>query len=423
MKKNLLKVKAFLESKKTALVEQKKSAALTDEQKSKIEEAMGAVQDAINALDAAEEEATNEQIIDIFAKAMESLSTSTDVAVQAIQAEVQAKLAKMQAKLEKGTVAPKKVVASMSLKKLRASTEASSEGFKPYTAGVDVSTWTPESEVERVETFHTLIGVAAGLEVSTTSNTSIKVRKMAKGSGATAVVLNHGVKPVIEYVGAQNIVTVDTYAGVVEGIADEDLEDNPGLESELQMEALEDLASTENTAALALLVAAGQAYSNANYGTVAYADAKAALAGIIDQVRQALGRRQSPICLAMNSSQWAKLKDLRNENGTPIDIQSVIGDVEQIVDNSLTTDNFLCWAKKYAKLKVYKGKVADWYKGVKVVEDNGAVTAVYSEWRTDESSLRVRQRQVMYVTDNTTVVKGTLSGVVTAITAEPEIEA
>ena len=416
MKKELVKVKAHLTSRLSSLQEQKKSASLNDDQKAKVDEAINSVTDALAELDAAETEATNEQLMAIFAKASEAFATAAAASTEAVEAKLQAQITKMQAKIEKGIGVAKKVVAKMSIKTLKAAAGAKDE-FKPFSAGVDVTDWTPESEIDNVEIFHPVLGVVGGFEVGTTATTSIKIRSMQKGSGSAAVVLNHGVKPVLEYVGAQSVVNVDTYAGVVEGIADEDLEDNAGLENELQMEAMEDLATTENTAAVTLLTGVAKPYGNTNFGKSAYPDAKAALAAIIDQVNQALGRRQSVICLAMNSSQWAKLKDLRNENGTPIDIQSVIGDVKMIVDNSIATDNFLCWAQKFAKLKVYKAKQADWYKGVKVTTAEGAITAVHSEWRTDESSLRVRQREVLYVTDDTTVVKGTISGVVTAITA------
>jgi len=415
MKKELVKVKAHLTSRLNSLNEQKKSASLNDEQKAKVDEAINSVTDALAELDAAEAEATNEQLLAVFAKASEAFAASATASAEAVEAKLQAQISKMQAKIEKGVGAPKKVTARLSLKTLKAAAGSKDE-FKSFSAGVDVTAFTPEAEIENVEIYHTLIGIAGGFEVSATGKTSIKVRTMEKGSGAAAVVLNHGVKPVIEYVGAQSVVNIDTYAGVVEGIADEDLEDNPELENEIQMEAMYELSAAENTAANTLLTGVAQAYGNAAYGKSAYPDAKAALAGIVDQVRQALGNRVSPICLAMNSAQWAKLKDLRNTNGTPIEIQSIIGDVKVIVDNSLTTDNFLCWAQKFAKIKVYKAGKADWYKGVKVTTVAGNVTAVYSEWRTDESSLRVRQREALYVTDDTTVVKGTISGVITAIT-------
>lgn len=419
MKKELLKVKAHLTSRLSSLNEQKKSASLSDEQKVKVDEAIASVQDALGALEAAETEATNEELMAIFAKASEAFAAAASASAEAVEAKLQAQLSKLQSKIDKGIGAPQKVTAKMSLKTLKAAAGTKDE-YKPFSAGVDVTAFTPEAEIENVEIYHPLIGVAGGFEVSATSKTSIKVRTMEKGSGSAAVVLNHGVKPVIEYVGAQSVVNVDTYAGVVAGIADEDLEDNPELENEIQMEAMYELAAAENTAAITLLDGVAKPYGNTNFGTVAYADAKTAMAAIIDQVKQALGKRQSEIVIAMNSSEWAKLKDLRNENGTPIDIASIIGDVTQIVDNSIATDTVYCWAKKYAKIKVYKAGKADWYKGVKVTTSEGNVTAVYSEWRTDESSLRVRQREVLYVTDDNCVVKNTISGVVAALKVVPQ---
>lgn len=412
--KELTKVKGMLETRKDGLEAKRKSASLTDDQKAKLDATLAEVNAAIVSLDEADEQATVDQIISIFTMAVEQLSKSTDEAVADAKNEMQANITKLQAQIEK-TGKSKKFSAKLDFVRMR---EAKSgiDGYKPYSAGVDVSAWTPEAEIDTAETFRPVIGVVQGFEKSTTSKEAIKVRGLKVGSGGATVVLNHAAKPVIETIGSQNVVNVSTYAGVVEGIADEDLEDNAGLEGEIATEALENLAEVENTAAITLLNSVGKAYSNSTFGTKAYADEKTALAAIIDQVHQAKGRRNSQIALAMNSSQWALLKDLRNSNGTPIDVQSVIGDVIQITDNSLTTDSFICWATKFTKLKVYVGVQQDWYKGVKVVKTDGAITAVYSEWRTDESSLRVRTRQVLYVTDANVVVKGNISGVKDAVT-------
>lgn len=417
MNKHLLVVKNILDKKKAAVTSKLAQASLTAEQKTQLDEVMSQINEAISALDAADAEATVEEISSIFAKAVETLSAVTDQTVAQVQNDVQAMVNKLQAKIELQGEKRKKVSARLSFKKMREAAKGE-EGFKPYSAGVDVTAFTPEAEIEDIEIYHPLIGVTQGFDVSTTSVTAIKLRTMGV-TGSAAVVLNHGVKPLIEMVGAQNVVNVSTIAGIVENVADEDLEDNPGLEAEIQQEALTNLGQFENAGALALLVSAGQAFSNANFGTKEGADEKTALIAVIDQVRQALGNRQSDICLAMNSSMWAKLKDLRSPIGMPLDIMGAIGDVIQIVDNTIATDTFYCWAKKFCKIKIYKSKTAEWYKGLHVTGNGTAVTAVYSEWRTDESSLRVRQRQVMYCTDNSVVVKGTLSGVVAAVTAEP----
>lgn len=105
-------------------------------------------------------------------------------------------------------------------------------------------------------------------------------------------------------VGAQNVVNVSTIAGIVENIADEDLEDNPGLEAEIQQEALTNLKQFENAGALALLVSKRDGLFQIQTSVKKLElNEKTALIALIDQVRQALGNRQSEICLAMNSSQ------------------------------------------------------------------------------------------------------------------------
>lgn len=419
MNKHLVALKAYLEKQKTAVTAKLAQANLSAEQKTQLDAVMAQIQSAIDELDAATEDATTDQILSIFSKAVETLSSTTDQQMQQMQSDVQAKLTALQAKITIAENSGKKFSARLDHARLKAATGYAKDEFKPYSAGVDVDAYTPEATIEDVEIFHPLIGVAAGFNVSTTSTTAIKLRKFGV-TGSAAVVANHGVKPTIEMVGSQNIVNVTTIAGVVEGIADEDLEDNTGLQTEVQQEALDNLAQFENVSAIALLNNVAQPYANVNFGTKAKADEKTALSAIIDQVRQALGNRTSDVALALNSSQWALLKDLRNDNGTPIDIQSAIGDVIQIVDNKLVGDNFICFAKKFANIKIYKGKTAEWYRGIKVISAEGTITAVYSEWRTDEQSVRVRQREVMYVSDDSTVVKGTISGVVAALKTVPQ---
>jgi HK97 family phage major capsid protein len=392
-------------------------ASITPEQKQKLDEIMSEVTTMISELEAADDAATNEQLSTIFSKAVETLNSVAETSGQQMEANVQAMIAKLQAKIEIKAKSEKKFSAKLSLLKLKANKEVQSlDGHKPYSAGVDVTAWTPESEIDNVEIYRPVIGVVGGFTISSTNRTSVKVRKFGLDSGACAIVVNHGIKPELITLGSQTAVEVSTYAGVVKGIADEDLEDNPGLEAEIQNEALENLASVENDAAIVLLKGVASTYANVAFGTKVGADEKTAIIAIIDMVQQKLGRRVSEICFALNSSQWALLGDLRNSNGTPIPIDSIFGNVTKIVDNTLANDEFICWAKKFAKFAVYKSTQTDWYKGVQVVSSEGTITTVTSEWQTDESSVRVRQRQVMYVSDATTVVKGTISGVKEAIT-------
>lgn len=421
MNKHLIKVKALLDAKKTGIETKKLSASLSDDQKAKLDESLAKINEGIAALEAADEEATVAEIVGVFTQAIEALQSSTETMTASMKSEIlgetQKELEKLQAQIQAGGSKGKKFNAFLSLKVLKNSETKALDGYKPYSAGVDVTAWTPEAEIENVPVYHPLIGVAAGFSIAGTTRTSIKLRKFAIGSGSAAVVSLHEAKPVIEPVGSQSVVNVSTYAGVVEGIADEDLEDNAGLEQEVQQEALTNLGEVENTACIALLEAQGQAYANATFGTKIGADERTALAAIVDQVKKAAGTRQTGISFALNSSTWAKIDDLRaNASGVPLAVDSVLGDVNRIIDNTLTADNFYCWADAFSKIRIYKSEQADWYKGVQVTKDGANVTAVYSEWRTDEQSLRVRQREVIYNSDDTTIVKGTISGVVTAVT-------
>lgn len=415
----LQQLRANLVAQKTKVDEKLLQASLSAEQKTALEDVLKKIEENVRLIDEAAEQATNEQLMAIFTQAIEAFKAASEQNMQEVQASLKAtnaEMLKLQAKIEGGGSSKKKFKASVDFKLLKSSDKIVSDGFKPYSAGVDVTAYTPEAEIETVEVFHPLIGVTQGFEYGTTSKETIKVRKLSKDSGGCSVVLDHAAKPVVEYIGAQSVVNVSTFAGIVEGIADEDLEDNPTLQTEIQNEAFIDLAEYENTAAIAILESAGQAYANTNFGTKAGADTRTAVAAILDQVRQALGKRTSRIAFALNSSQWALLEDLRaSDSGVLLGVDSLLGDVIKVVDNSLTTDKFYCWAQKFAKVKMYKSPKETWYQGVQVTKDGANVTAVYSEYRTDETSLRVRQRQAMYITDATTVVKGTLSGVVAAL--------
>ena len=418
MNKHLKSVKALLDAKKANITEKLK-ASISDDVKKALEEALAGINQGLADLESAEAEASIEEIVGLFTKAIESLSNTSKV-VEAetamLKASMQASVDKLQAKIDAGAGRKQKLVARLSLKDLK-----KNKDFTPFSAAVDMSAWTPESEVDVVPAFHPLIGAVGGFEISTTAKPSIKVRGLS-ATGTALVVANHDPKPVIDVVGSQRVVTANTIAGVIEGVADEDLEDNPELEAELTNEALENLAQAENTSAIALLEASGQAFANVNFGTVDYADAKTALVAIVDQVKQALGNRKSEICVVANSSTWAKLKDLRNENGTPITLESIIGDIIAIEDNALEGDAFYAFAKKFVKMKIYVGAKAEWYKGVKtILDEDDAITAVYSEWRTDEQSIRVRERVIMYVSDTSVVVKGNISDVVAEITAGEEV--
>ena len=417
MNKNVKNVMDLLVAKK-ANIQGKLKGSISEEVKKSLETALAEIETGIADLEALETEATIEDVTAVFTKAMETLvnaGTATEAEVASLKASMEANLQKLQSQIVK-SAEKKKMSAKLQLAKIK---KESKTDFVPFHAGVDLTLWTPEAEIDNVEAYHPLIGVVGGFTISTTSKPTVKVRGLS-ATGTATVVANHAPKPLIEFVGSQGKVNAETIAGVVDGIADEDLEDNPELELEITNEALEALAQAENVSAVALLEASAEEFDAEGFGTVAYADEKTAIIAVVNQVKKALGKRTSDISFVANSTTWAKLKDLRNVNGTPISLDSILGEINAIEDNTLTGDNFYCFAKKFANFKVYKTAKDEWYKGVKTVLDaNKAITAVYSEWRTDESSLRVRERVLMYIADTNTVVKGSISAVLAEITPEP----
>ena len=166
-------LRANLVSQKTKVDEKLLQASLSAEQKTALEDVLAKVNENIKLIDEAEETASNEQLMAIFTQAIEafkSAATAENVEVQASLKATQADMLKLQAKIDNGGAgAGKKFKASVDFKRLKESKNIVSDGFKPYSAGVDVTAYTPEAEIETVEVFHPLIGVTQGFEYSTTA--------------------------------------------------------------------------------------------------------------------------------------------------------------------------------------------------------------------------------------------------------------
>lgn len=287
---------------------------------------------------------------------------------------------------------------------------------------VDLSAYTPEAEIDYVGTFRPVVGVKAGFEVSSTNKSAVKVRKLTQ-SGKAAAVAVHGVKPVIEFTGAQSIVNKTKLAGIVTGIADEDIWEDGQLEQDLQNEAMAALDSTEN-AALITLLETGAAFSNPFGVAVADADTRRALMALIVKVKQNVGTalNGSKIALAMNSAQWALLDDLRNANDTPISSDIITNSVIRIEDDSITDDKVYAWAVNMAKFKVYKPAFSKLYdSGVRVTKATDSETSityvsdVFTAWQKNEQDLLVEEAVIVYLRDTTACVKGTIAGIKTAL--------
>ena len=175
MNKHLLIVKANLDKRKAGITAALAQASIKPEDKTKLDAAMAEIEAGLKALDDADAEATNEEIMAVFTKAMESLMATQDVQMASDIQEAQAKLAvkfdaelqKLQAKIDAGTGSRKKFSAKLSLSRANKSTEAKdSENFRSFSAGVDVESWTPEAEIDNVEIFRPMIGVAGAIDTS-----------------------------------------------------------------------------------------------------------------------------------------------------------------------------------------------------------------------------------------------------------------
>ena len=213
MKKKLQDVRNFLEARKNAAADKlakKAENKLTDEQVRKLNELVDALNAQITQVDALEEEASNEAVLSAinavfanFANALQEAETATQNRLAAMQNQLNAKNAKkerkrlniMRSKMEKGVA-----------KNL-----------------IDLSAWTPETETDYVPTVRPIRGLLKGFVVRETSRQAVKVRSFGSFSASFAAVNPHTAKPVVEFVGAQNIVNLTKFAGIIQGVADEDI--------------------------------------------------------------------------------------------------------------------------------------------------------------------------------------------------------
>ncbi|MBR0335204.1 MAG: hypothetical protein IIX13_09745, partial [Bacteroidales bacterium] len=220
MKKKLQDVRNYFTKRKEkaeAKLAKKAENKLTDEQVRKLNELVDALNAQIAQIDALEEESSNEAVLSAinavfanFANALQEAETATQNRLAAMQNQLNAKNSKkerkrmnvLRSKMEKGVA-------------------------KNY---VDLSAWTPETETDYVPTVRPIRGILKGFNIRETSRQAVKVRSFGDFSATFAAVNKHNLKPVVEFVGAQNIVNVTKFAGIIQGVADEDIWEDDKLE-------------------------------------------------------------------------------------------------------------------------------------------------------------------------------------------------
>lgn len=427
MKKKLQDVRNFLEARKNAAADKlakKAENKLTDEQVRKLNELVEALNAQITQIDSLEEEASNEAVLSAinavfanFANALQEAETATQNRLAAMQNQLNAKNAKkerkrmniMRSKMEKGVA-----------KNL-----------------IDLSAWTPETETDYVPTVRPIRGLLKGFVVRETSRQAVKVRAFGDFSATFAVVDKHNAKPKIEFTGSQFIANLTKIAGIIEGVADEDIWEDDYLEEAIELEALAMLMQAENLVAGALLTANPGTFTNPYGVQLSNTDMRTQILAVIEWVKSQIGDVPSEIAVAMHPAQWALLDDLRNANGTPISSDIINNNCIRIEDGNIPLGSILAWPKEFAKMLIYRRPELKWFdSGVratfttdevidKVDFDNSSsttkeiqyISAVNTAWQMNERDLRCEEAVIMYLRAAGLVIVSSLDDVKTELEA------
>lgn len=427
MKKKLQDVRNFLEARKNAAADKlakKAENKLTDEQVRKLNELVDALNAQITQIDALEEEASNEAVLSAinavfanFANALQEAETATQNRLAAMQNQLNAKNAKkerkrlniMRSKMEKGVA-----------KNL-----------------IDLSKWTPETETDYVPTVRPIRGLLKGFVVRETSRQAVKVRAFGDFSATFAVVDKHKAKPKIEFTGSQFIANLTKIAGIIEGVADEDIWEDDYLEEAIELEALAMLMQAENLVAGTLLTANPGTFTNPYGVRLSNTDMRTQILAVIEWVKSQIGDVPSEIAVAMHPAQWALLDDLRNANGTPISSDIINNNCIRIEDAYVPLGSIIAWPKEFAKWLIYRRPEMKWFdSGVRykagtetvitnvdfdqqsvIKEDLTYISSVNTAWQLNERDLRCEEAGIMYLRAAGLVISSTLAAVKTELEA------
>ena len=427
MKKKLQDVRNFLDARKNAAADKlakKAENKLTDEQVRKLNELVDALNAQITQIDALEEEASNEAVLSAvnavfanFANALQEAETATQNRLAAMQNQLNAKNAKkerkrlniMRSKMEKGVA-----------KNL-----------------IDLSAWTPETDTDYVPTARPIRGLLKGFVVRETRRQAVKVRAFGNFSATFAVVDKHNAKPKIEFTGSQFIANLTKIAGIIEGVADEDIWEDDHLDDSIELEALAMLMQAENLVAYALLTAHPGTFTNPFGVQLTAPDMRTQILAVIEWVKTKIGDVPSEVAVAMHPAQWALLDDLRNANGTPISSDIINNNCIRIEDGNIPLGSILAWPKEFAKFLIYRRPEMKWFdSGVRAAtetetivtavdfdnstattESKTYVTSVNTAWQLNEHDLLCEEAGIMYLRAAGLVISSTLADIATELEA------
>ena len=390
----------------------------------KLNELVDALNAQITQIDALEEEASNEAVLSAvnavfanFANALQEAETATQNRLAAMQNQLNAKNAKkerkrlniMRSKMEKGVA-----------KNL-----------------IDLSAWTPETDTDYVPTARPIRGLLKGFVVRETRRQAVKVRAFGNFSATFAVVDKHNAKPKIEFTGSQFIANLTKIAGIIEGVADEDIWEDDHLDDSIELEALAMLMQAENLVAYALLTAHPGTFTNPFGVQLTAPDMRTQILAVIEWVKTKIGDVPSEVAVAMHPAQWALLDDLRNANGTPISSDIINNNCIRIEDGNIPLGSILAWPKEFAKFLIYRRPEMKWFdSGVRAAtetetivtavdfdnstattESKTYVTSVNTAWQLNEHDLLCEEAGIMYLRAAGLVISSTLADIATELEA------
>ena len=221
------------------------------------------------------------------------------------------------------------------------------------------------------------------------------------------------------------------FAGIIQGVADEDIWEDDKLEDAIELEALAMLAQAENYGALALLTANPGTFTNPYGVQLTAPDLRTQVLAVIEWVKSQIGDVPSEIAVVMHPAQWALLDDLRNANGTPISSDIINNNCIRIEDANVKLGEILAWPKEFAKMLIYRRPELKWFdSGVRVTtktdtivtavdfdnstattEDKTYITSVNTAWQMNERDLRCEEAVIMYLRAAGLVISSTLTDI------------
>jgi hypothetical protein len=249
----------------------------------------------------------------------------------------------------------------------------------------------------------------------TKSRTSSKSHRVITSTedGSVVTVNIREKKPTLSIEFGQNEVSAATYAGIYRGVTDEDLEDFNWLATFVRSRAKEKMNQAINLACYTLLNGSATAYAN----TAFQAGVKSpnyinAINAVAAQLRDEMGEgRTGRIIIALNPLVLELTKNQNNDNGTPI-LTNVGSDVVVIGDGNITGKTVIGWVEDNCHISNYVTMGEEWGYSVKTLSDESVV----GEWETDENSLRIRERDIIFAESSDLIVKGDLDAILTDIT-------